>query len=174
MADQPTPGTQAETKPTPGTQAETKPTPGTSVDKTFSQDDLNKIVQQRVAEEKAKYGDYEELKTKLAKIEEANKSDLEKAVEKAAAAEAKATALEKAAEQAKWRAEVRKEKGLPESVDPLLAGETLDEIKAKADILAANMPKGKTPPFVPSDKGDPLTPPGGSDLKEFFKQALGG
>ncbi len=55
-----------------------------SAEKTFSQDQLDAIVGERLARERAKYADYEELKAKAAKFdeaEEANKSELEKAVE---------------------------------------------------------------------------------------------
>jgi len=61
---------------------------------TFSQADVDRIVRERLARQKAQYADYDELKTaaeRLAEIEAANKSELEKAQERAAKAEAAAT-----------------------------------------------------------------------------------
>ena len=54
--------------------------------RTFTQDELNAIVGKRLAEEKGKYADYEELKKKAAafdEAEEAQKSELQKATERA-------------------------------------------------------------------------------------------
>src|SRR5690554_6655553 len=55
-----------------------------------SQDDLNRIITARVERERSKYGDYDDLKAKAAKldeIEQANKSEAEKLAEAKAAAE---------------------------------------------------------------------------------------
>lgn len=60
-----------------------------------SQAALDRIVQDRLARERAKFGDYDEAKAKAAKFDEleaASASDLEKATKRAEAAEAKATA----------------------------------------------------------------------------------
>ena len=57
-------------------------------EKTFTQAELNAIVQKRLGEEKAKYENYEELKAKALKfdeLEEQNKSELQKANDKAEA-----------------------------------------------------------------------------------------
>ena len=64
--------------------------------KTFTQDEVNRIIGERVARAEGKYSDYEELKAKAAKldeIEEANKSELEKATEKANALQAELDGL---------------------------------------------------------------------------------
>lgn len=84
---------------------ETETTEQESAPRTFSQADLDRIVQDRVARERKKYEGFDELQTKAAeydKLQEAQRSELEKAqaraekAEKAAAdalAQAKATAL---------------------------------------------------------------------------------
>lgn len=62
-----------------------------------SQDDLNRIVSERVARERAKYGDYKDLKTKAAefdKLQEANKTEVQKANDKLAAETARADKAE--------------------------------------------------------------------------------
>lgn len=56
----------------------------------FSQADVDRIVQERLARQKAQFKDYEDLKTKAAefdKIAESQKSELQKAQERAEAAE---------------------------------------------------------------------------------------
>lgn len=68
----------------------------------FTQDDVDRIVKERLAREAAKHADYEELKGKAAqweKHEEAQKSELEKAQEKIAALERASTAQAAAAKE---------------------------------------------------------------------------
>jgi len=75
---------------------EGKATEGT----TFTQADLDRIVQERLARQKAQFKDYEELKERASKydeIEAANKTELEKANERATQAEAQAAAVEERA-----------------------------------------------------------------------------
>ena len=53
-------------------------------ERTFTQDELNKVVADRLARERAKYADYDELKGKAAKFdeaEEASKTELQRAVD---------------------------------------------------------------------------------------------
>lgn len=53
-------------------------------EKTFSQSDVNRIVEDRLRREQAKYADYDDLKVKAAKFdeqEEASRSELQKATE---------------------------------------------------------------------------------------------
>lgn len=56
-----------------------------------SQDDLNRVIADRVQRERAKYADYKDVKTKAAeydKLAEANKSEIEKANDRVTKAEA--------------------------------------------------------------------------------------
>lgn len=70
---------------------ETPPTEeGSSFTPVTTQDDLNKIVAERVNRERAKYADYKDLKAKAAKYdeaEEATKTEVQKAADRATAAE---------------------------------------------------------------------------------------
>ena len=53
-------------------------------ERTFTQDELNKVVADRLARERAKYADYDELKGKAAKFdeaEEASKTELQRALD---------------------------------------------------------------------------------------------
>ena len=65
-------------------EANETPTQGATAEKTFTQDEMNAIVSERLGRLKAKYADYDELKAKAARFdeaEEASKSELQKAVE---------------------------------------------------------------------------------------------
>jgi hypothetical protein len=64
---------------------------------TFTQTDVDRIVQERLGRQKAQFKDYDDLKAKAAefdKIAESQKSELQKAQERAEAAEAKAAEVE--------------------------------------------------------------------------------
>lgn len=61
-----------------------------------SQEEFNRIIDKRLERERAKFGDYDDLKAKAAKLDEleaANKSEIEKAQEKASQAEAELSKL---------------------------------------------------------------------------------
>lgn len=109
-----------------------------------SQEELDRIINAAVARTHKKYGDYEELRAKaakLAEIEEANKTESEKNAERLAAAEAKAAELESRA----LRSEVAAAKGVPSN---LLTGSTREELEASADALIEF--RGEQKPSVPS------------------------
>ena len=111
-------------------------------EKTFTQAELNAIVQKRLGEERAKYENYEELKAKALKfdeLEEQNKSELQKANDKAEALQKEIDSMKKADEIRKVREEVSKELGVPTN---LLNGATKEECEAQAkDILSFAKPK---------------------------------
>jgi hypothetical protein len=67
---------------------------------TFTQSDVDRIVKERLARQKAQFGDYEDLKAKASQfdeIAESQKSELEKANERAAKAEAETQAVQERA-----------------------------------------------------------------------------
>ena len=114
-----------------------EPTEQATVEDAFkapaSQEELDRIIQSRLARDRAKFADYDELKKaadRLAQIEEANKTEAEKAAARAEAAEKRAAELETKA----LRAEVANAKGVPAA---LLTGSTQDELEAAADALIA-------------------------------------
>jgi hypothetical protein len=68
---------------------------------TFAQADVDRIVRERLARQKAQFADYDDLKTaatELAELKAASQSDLEKAQNRVAELEAKATAAEERAQ----------------------------------------------------------------------------
>lgn len=83
---------------------------------TFTQEEVNQIVKDRLSRESAKFSDYEELKAKAAKFdeqEEAQKTELQKANEKAAALESELNSLKAENELNAIRSKVASETGLP-------------------------------------------------------------
>ena len=106
-------------------------------ERTFTQTELNAIVADRLSREKGKYADYEDLKAKAAKFdaaEEAAKSELQKAAEKANALQAKMDEMLKADSIRQIREKVSNSTGVPIS---LLSGETEEACKVQADAIMA-------------------------------------
>lgn len=121
--------------------------------RTFTQDEVNAIVGKRLAEEKGKYSDYEEIKAKAAKYdeaEEANKSELQKAVERANNLEAELAGIKKSEEIRQTREKIATETGIPAH---LLTGDTEEACKAQAEAIKAfatpNYPKVKDSGEIP-------------------------
>ena len=138
--------------------------------RTFTQDEVNAIVGKRLADEKAKYSDYDALKEKAAKFdaaEEAQKTELQKAVERANSLESELTAMKKAEEIRTAREKVATETGVPAA---LLTGETEEDCKAQAEAIKAYA----TPNGYPKvkDAGEPQKPTG--SVKQQFAEALSG
>ena len=105
----------------------------TQGEKTFTQSELNAIIADRISEVKEKYGDYDDLKAKAQKFdeaEEASKSELQRVTESRDALQAE---LEKVRAEA-VRNKVAANKGLP--VD-LVTGSTEEECNAQADAILA-------------------------------------
>lgn len=117
---------------------------------TFTQDDVNRIVAKRVA----KYSDYETLKEKAAKYDEAveaSKSELQKATERADSLQKELDAMKSAEQLRTLREEVANAKGVPAR---LLTGATKEECESQADELV-RWAKPSGYPKVP-DGGDPI------------------
>lgn len=102
-----------------------------------SQEEFDKLIKERIerAKKSAVPADYDDMKAKAAKfdeIEEANKSELEKATSRAEAAEKELAALRHQAEIDGWKAAASKATGVPASV---LRGDTEEEIMAHAEVV---------------------------------------
>lgn len=110
---------------------------GTETPKTFTQDEVNAIVAERLSRDRAKFADYETLKEKAGKfdeMQEANKTELQKATEKAAALEKELADMKQAAEVQAMRQKISTETGVPAN---LLTATTEDECKAQAEAIKA-------------------------------------
>ena len=107
--------------------------------KTFTQEEVNGIVNDRLARERKKYEgiDLEALKRKAVKfdeMEEANKTELEKANEKVNALQYELDSIRKEKELTAMREQVAKEIGIPVN---LLTGSTEEECKEQAEAIKA-------------------------------------
>lgn len=143
---------------------------GTQFKAPESQEELDRIIEQRLARERKRFSDYDELKAqagKLAELEEANKSEAEKAQARAEAAEKRAAELEAKA----VRAEVAAAKGVPVS---LLSGSTQAELEASADALIDFRGEQKAGPYVPAEGKVPAAHAlNGDGLEEALRNKLG-
>lgn len=138
---------------------------------TFTQDEVNRIVANRVA----KYHDYEALKEKAAKFdaaEEANKTELQKAQEKVAALQTEVETMKKTKELREMRDEVSKQTGVPAE---LLTGTTEEECREQANGIIQFRDQKPGYPAV-KDAGDPIITKKGTPKDSFeawANEALG-
>ena len=104
-------------------------------ERTFTQAELNAIIQTRIGEVTAKYENYEELKEKALKfdeIEDKAKTELQKATERADALQKELDSMKKADSVRKIREEVSKSTGVPAN---LLNGDTKEDCEAQAKAI---------------------------------------
>ena len=104
----------------------------TTEEKTFTQAELDSIIADRLKREREKYSEYESLREKAARldeIEEASKTELQKATERAEKLESELTQLKRAEEIRQIRDKVASETGVPAN---LLNGETEEACKDQA------------------------------------------
>lgn len=153
---------------------------GNNTEKTLTQAEVDRVVQERLAREREKFADYEDLRGKAAKLDQleaANQSELEKAIARAEAAEKAAEAADgarKAAEVKALRARVAAEKNVPPKRAKYITGETQEEIEAAADDLAATVAgSAPLPGYVPSAGTGGSTPDREGDAAERAKAWLG-
>lgn len=141
--------------------------------RTYTQAEIDQIVEDRLYRERKKYADYEDLKAKAEKfdaVEEAQKSELQKATERAESLQAKVDQMEKAEEIRTIRAEVSKETGIPAS---LLTADTREACEEQAKAIA-EYSANPEPPAYPSvkDGGDPQKTTGKKATRDQFAEWL--
>lgn len=142
-------------------------TTATEPERTFTQSELDAIVRDRLARERGKYADYEELKEKAGKFdeaEEASKSELQKATEKATALEAQLTALTREKEISELKSKVSAELGVPAG---LLTADTEEDLRAQAEAILAFAKPSEYPTV--KDGGE-VTKTAGLSTKQQFAQ----
>jgi len=115
----------------------TQPDTGTTGEKTFTQAEVNAIVRDRLKRVEEKYADYDDLKAKASGAE-ANKTQLDKVLEKLTAAEERAAKLE----EGNLRGSVASAKKLPAFLAKRLTGKTKEELEADADEMLAEWKAG--------------------------------
>lgn len=123
--------------------------------KTFTQEDVNKMMGEVRREARSKYKDYDELKAKAEKytqLQEANKTEAEKIQERLTQLEKENTELKQQQEHLNLVNEVSREKKVPAA---LLFGSTKEELESSADALIEW--KGQQQITIPKDKGGATT-----------------
>ena len=139
-------------------------------ERTFTQAELNAIVQKRLGEQAAKYGNYEELKEKALKfdeIEEQSKTELQKVTERADALQKELDGWKKADSVRKIREEVATALGVPAS---LLNGETKEDCEEQANAIMT-FAKPTSYPVV-KDGGEASTHTGTGKTRDQFASWL--
>lgn len=144
-----------------GTESETTTPPTGEEGKTLTQADIDRIVEDRLKRERAKFADYSDLKAKAEKLEEleaSQQSEVEKLANRIAEAEkARDVAVSEA-----LRLRVTSAKGLTPEQAEFLTGSTQEEIEAQADkLLAAFGGAGGT------EGETPATPPPGNTREDL-------
>lgn len=143
--------------------------------KSFTQEQVDQIVEKRLAKERGKYKDYDELKSKAMRLDEmenAGKSELDKLKESNAALRKQIDDAAAEKQHAEWVSEVAKDKGVPAE---LLRGGTKEELEAHADLLRAALHPASKPPQVRNQTGSPSHQNNNKDAEElsYIHQLLG-
>lgn len=106
-----------------------------NTEKTFTQAEVDAIVGDRLKRDRQKYADYDTLKEKADKfdaMEEANKSELQKAIERGDALQVELDKLKGANAVREMRNKVAEETGVPAH---LLTGRTEEECREQAQAI---------------------------------------
>ena len=137
-----------------------------AAERTFTQAEVNAMVQERLSRDRAKYADYESLKEKAAKfdqIEEESKSELQKATERADSLQKEIDQLKKANSVREVRTKVSAETGVPEN---LLTGETEEDCQAQAKAILSFAKPGAYPAV--KDGGEARAAGAGTRTRDQF------
>jgi len=103
----------------------------------FTQADLDKVIQKRLAQEAKKFSDYDDLKTKLQAYEDAQKTEAQKAQEAATQWEQKYAELETKVKQSEIKAAVAQVNETTLSTDKLLRLLDIDDAADAGDAVKA-------------------------------------
>lgn len=142
--------------------------PAGQTERTFTQQELDAIVGDRLARERQKYADYDQLKQKADQFdaaEQASMTDLQKAQNKATELQAKIDKLEAAASAQSARSKVSSETGVPAD---LLTGTTEEECKTQAAKLLGWRGDVKKYPAAGGDAGEVQSQTGGGKTRDQF------
>lgn len=144
----------------------------------FTQEQVNAIVRDRLAKERAKYADYNDLKTKAAeydKQQEASKTELQKAQDKNAALEKELADMKNQEKVRGIREQVSQKTGVPTN---LLTGSTEEDCQQQAESILAFAKGSKYPGIKETNhkntnshtsSGDPSE----NDFRELASQVFG-
>lgn len=159
------------------TALESSETTTPETEKTFTQAQVDAIVGDRLARERAKYSDYDELKAQASKyteLEQSSQSELQAALERADASAARVAELEKqiadkeAAEaHQKLVNKIAKKYRVPADLRRFMSGTTVEELTEEAELLGASFAA------VSQNEGKrPVDVAGAKDEMDQFFEAL--
>lgn len=134
-------------------------------EKTFTQAEVDAIVGDRLKRDRAKYADYEDLKAKADKfddLEEANKSELQKVMDRAKELEQELDVMKRSNTVREIRDKVATETGIPAK---LLTGDTEEACREQAEAIKA-FAKPSGYPNV-RDAGEANGTPKGTTRQQF-------
>jgi hypothetical protein len=136
-------------------------------EKLFTQEEVNKFFDRRYAETMSRLKEYETKAKKFDEMEEANKSELQKATERAEKLQAELNSIKKSEEIRLIREKVAKEEGIPASSLSLITGETEEACREQAKLIL-NISQPGSYPHIP-DGGEPLNTNKAS-TRDLFKE----
>jgi hypothetical protein len=135
-----------------------------------SQDDLNRIISDRISRERSKYSDYADIKAKAARLDElvaADKSEAEKAAERAAAAESERDAAKAEA----LRLRIAAKHGVSDDdADLFLTGTDEETLTRQAERLAQRTSDRKKNGNVVPREGTTSGQPAEDEMRAFTRQ----
>lgn len=147
----------------------------TGTEKTFTQAEIDAIIEGRLAREKQKYADYESLKEKAGKYDEfqqQNKSELQKATEKANALQAELDKLKKEDTVRQVREKVSKELSVPTE---LLSGDDEESCKKQAEAILKFAKPKSYPGTNENRRGETsFNQQTDANMRAFARQIFGG
>lgn len=131
-----------------------------------SQDDLNKVIADRVARERAKYADYKDVKakaTEFEKLQEANQSEAEKAAKRIADLEAELNNTRRDS----MRLTIAAAHGITDAddIDLFLTGTDEETLTKQAKRLADRTAERKKTHVVPGEGKNPSSSSDSGDLQ---------
>lgn len=155
------PATSGASTPAPGQQA-AGTVDGQDANKTFTQEDLNRLLAAERRTQEQRFADAVAKATEYDKLAEKDKTELQKATERAEQME-----RELATERSnRLRLEVAQAKKLPVELAGRLQGTTKEELEADADALARLLPAQQAPNSFRDAQGKPAQQASGDWLRD--------
>ena len=155
-----------------GTPGETGNTAGNAAE-TFTQEQVDAIVKDRLSRERDKYKDYADLKNKAAeydKQQEANKTELQKAQEQAESLKKELAGMKEQEKIRGIRKKVSGDTGVPED---LLTGDSEEDCKAQAEAILKFAKGSKYPGVKETEHKTKSTSAEDSEYRELAGQIFG-
>lgn len=114
-------------------------------EKLFTQEEVNGFINKRFGELMSQLNEFKEKAAKFDELEEAKKTELQRATEKAEKLQNELNSLKKAEEVRAIREKVAKEAGIPTASYSLLTGETEEACKEQAQTILSMLAPGTYP-----------------------------